>query len=67
MTLSLGEYALLKNLGNANHAAADLFSHGLIMLSYAARNSPRETAMEAFEALVETSRKAFIEIIEEKK
>lgn len=65
---SLGAVALLRNDGNPNAALADLFTQVVGMCGFiGAMGQDKETILEAFDALVETGRKALIEILDEDK
>ena len=64
--MSLGGIALLRNEGNPNHALAELMAQVIGMMGFIhATGAPMETVMEAFEAMVVTSRTTLEEIMKE--
>lgn len=65
---SLGAIALMRNEGNPNAALADLMTQVIGMCGFiGAMGQDKETILQAFDALLETGRKALIEILDEDK
>jgi hypothetical protein len=65
---SLGAIALMRNEGNPNAALADLVTQVVGMCGFiGAMGQDKETILLAFDALMETGRKALIEILDEDK
>lgn len=65
---SLGAIALERSNGNLNHALAELVAQVIGMCGFiGACGQDKETVLLAFDALMETGRKALIEILDEDK
>jgi hypothetical protein len=63
---SLGSVALLKNEGNPNHALADLMTSVVGMAGFIGANGvPKETVLEAYDAMMTSGRAALVDILEE--